>query len=106
MHAVQALPGDFNAFPHRGSSVIVSANIIFPDGELPRDIFVRGERIRDAVRRSAGENAPLDVYVNYALGTESLGSVYGHEGWSLERLRSLKERYDPKGVFNHYMPVN
>ncbi|RYP28694.1 hypothetical protein DL767_007091 [Monosporascus sp. MG133] len=45
------------------------------------------------------------VYVNYAHGDEPLEAMYGYEPWRLERLRSLKQRYDPHGFFNHYNSV-
>ncbi|KAJ2999372.1 hypothetical protein NUW58_g8 [Xylaria curta] len=44
-------------------------------------------------------------YVNYAWGDEPLESVYGYEPWRLEKLRSLKSRYDPSGRFNYYNPI-
>ncbi|KAI1485036.1 FAD binding domain-containing protein [Biscogniauxia mediterranea] len=45
------------------------------------------------------------VYMNYAHGDEPLEAMYGWEPWRLERLRSLKARYDPHGFFNHYNSV-
>ncbi|KAJ8132692.1 hypothetical protein O1611_g929 [Lasiodiplodia mahajangana] len=44
-------------------------------------------------------------YVNYAWGDEPVESVYGYEPWRLERLRSLKARYDPLGRFTYYNPI-
>lgn len=51
------------------------------------------------------EHSGYDIqatYVNYAHGDEPLEAMYGYEPWRLERLRSLKQRYDPHGFFNHY----
>ncbi|KAI0601615.1 FAD binding domain-containing protein [Biscogniauxia sp. FL1348] len=45
------------------------------------------------------------VYMNYAHGDEPLEAMYGWEPWRLQRLRSLKARYDPHGFFNHYNSV-
>lgn len=45
------------------------------------------------------------TYVNYAFGTEPLEQMYGHEPWRLEKLRSLKNKYDPFGRFNYYNPI-
>ncbi|KAI1506779.1 FAD binding domain-containing protein [Biscogniauxia marginata] len=45
------------------------------------------------------------VYMNYAHGDERLEAMYGYEPWRLERLRSLKQRYDPHGFFNFYNSV-
>ncbi|RYP31588.1 hypothetical protein DL767_005697 [Monosporascus sp. MG133] len=46
------------------------------------------------------------VYVNYAHGDEAVETFYGYEPWRLERLRSLKQQYDPRGYFNSYHPLN
>lgn len=31
--------------------------------------------------------------------------MYGYEPWRLEKLRSLKARYDPDGRFSYYNPI-
>ena len=48
----------------------------------------------------------LSVYVNYAFGDETLPKIYGHEPWRLQRLRDRKVKYDPRGAFNFYEPIN
>ena len=50
-----------------------------------------------------GRNAT--VYVNYAFGNETLESVYGYEPWRLEKLRKLKDAYDPAERFGYYMGI-
>ncbi|KAI2639150.1 FAD-binding domain-containing protein [Hypomontagnella submonticulosa] len=45
------------------------------------------------------------TYVNYAAGGEPLESIYGYEPWRLERLRSLKAKYDPENRFRYFMPI-
>lgn len=45
------------------------------------------------------------TYVNYAAGYESLEARYGHELWRLEKLRKLKQRYDPENKFAWYNPI-
>lgn len=52
----------------------------------------------------APELLPL-TYVNYAFGDESLQSIYGYEEWRLERLRGLKQTYDPTNAFRYYNPI-
>lgn len=47
----------------------------------------------------------LVAYVNYADGDETLEEVYGHEPWRMRKLKGLKEKYDPRGVFNFYVPI-
>lgn len=44
-------------------------------------------------------------YVNYAQGNETLQAMYGHESWRLERLGTLKRKYDPKGQFSFFAPI-
>jgi len=64
-----------------------------------------GEGGREMLIRSTGEQG-WQVYVNYAFGDEKNEVVYeGVEPWRLKRLRALKKRYDPKGVFNAYNPI-
>ncbi|KAK5112179.1 hypothetical protein LTR85_011612 [Meristemomyces frigidus] len=43
------------------------------------------------------------VYLNYAIGDESLEQVYGVE--NLPKLQALKRRYDPANKFGFYMPL-
>jgi hypothetical protein len=43
--------------------------------------------------------------VNYATGDETLKGVYGYDEWRLEKLRALKAKWDPDGMFNHYHPI-
>lgn len=50
------------------------------------------------------ELKPL-TYVNYAFGDESVESIYGYDSWRLERLRGLKQKYDPTNVFRYYNPI-
>ena len=42
-------------------------------------------------------------YINFAHGDEDLEVVYGS---SLQRLQTLKKKYDPKNLFNHWFPLS
>jgi hypothetical protein len=44
------------------------------------------------------------LYGNFAVGDESTAQLYG-EGERYERLKALKKKYDPEGVFNHFIPI-
>jgi Berberine and berberine like len=50
----------------------------------------------------------LKQYVNYGNTTSTLvdppEALYGYEPWRLEKLRKLKEQYDPTNVFRWYQP--
>ncbi|KAL8752086.1 MAG: hypothetical protein Q9184_005850, partial [Pyrenodesmia sp. 2 TL-2023] len=63
-------------------------------GEQARALFDAGEPQR-----------PLNAYVNYASGSETLEQMYGYEPWRLERLRGLKQKYDPENRFRFYNPI-
>ncbi|KAH7304071.1 hypothetical protein B0I35DRAFT_363902 [Stachybotrys elegans] len=105
--AVQALPDDYSAFPHRrafNNAIVISANYF-----------------DDAVAEAAGEwalswrnriNHPeitgfdtFHVYQNYANDDEPLSALYGVESWRHERLTALKNAYDPHGMFNGYHAI-
>lgn len=57
-----------------------------------------------ALHSTGGFEKPA-VYMNYAQGTEGLGALYGYEEWRLERLKALKKKYDPEGVFSGYHAI-
>ncbi|KAI3395678.1 hypothetical protein diail_975 [Diaporthe ilicicola] len=47
----------------------------------------------------------LQQYVNYGHGSKDPPeALYGYEPWRLEKLRRLKNEYDPEGWFNGYQP--
>lgn len=63
-----------------------------------------GKLMRAAL--AAGDQETSDtahVYLNYAMGDESLEQVYGAE--PLPKLRALKREYDPTNRFGFYMPL-
>lgn len=45
----------------------------------------------------------LHAYTNFAQGDEGPGAWYGSV--NLNRLRALKSKWDPDGVFNNFNPV-
>ena len=49
----------------------------------------------------------LHQYVNYGNTTKTsdpVEALYGYEPWRLRKLRGLKAKYDPDGVFSWYQP--
>lgn len=75
-----------------------------PDPSLDAFAIEWGDQTRDLW--NAGQPGRLPTaYTNYAFGDESLQEIYGYEPWRLERLRGLKQKYDPKERFNYYNPI-
>lgn len=44
------------------------------------------------------------VYLNYA-SAEELGAIFGYEEWRMEKLKGLKRKWDPEGMFDAYHPI-
>jgi hypothetical protein len=61
-------------------------------------------QVRDMWNAGDANLKPL-TYVNYAFGDESVESMYGYDAWRLERLRGLKQKYDPGNAFRYYNPI-
>lgn len=64
-----------------------------PFGETA-NTFAKG--LRDELAATSGYNG-LSAYVNYAWGDETLEQIYREN--KLERLVSLKQKWDPTNVF-------
>lgn len=59
---------------------------------------------QDAFIESSGYGR-LQQYVNYGHGSKDPPeALYGYDGWRLEKLRALKQEFDPEGWFNGYQP--
>ncbi|KAI5867522.1 hypothetical protein GGS23DRAFT_612662 [Durotheca rogersii] len=103
VRAVDARTSGFpwrDAYNHLGFITIAYP----PDASL--DEFALEWRVQHRDLWNQGQPGRLPTtYVNYAWGDEPIESVYGYEPWRLEKLRSLKAKYDPHGRFNHYNPI-
>ncbi|KAF8247119.1 FAD-binding domain-containing protein [Wilcoxina mikolae CBS 423.85] len=103
--AFKAIPAEESAYPHRDLDIISLFMVNWTDekdDELARSV---GELGRDVLIKSTGKQG-WQVYVNYAFGDERNEVVYeGGEPWRLKRLRKLKRRFDPHGVWGAYMPI-
>lgn len=40
-----------------------------------------------------------------AYGDEGTKSWFGYDSWRQDRLKALKKKYDPKGMFSFYAPI-
>jgi hypothetical protein len=61
-----------------------------------------GAKMRKAVRSGSTAN---HAYVNYAMGDEGLREMYGHSDTRMQKLKSLKKKWDPENKFGFYNPI-
>ncbi|KAI0532994.1 hypothetical protein GGR58DRAFT_522206 [Xylaria digitata] len=99
----QAIDAASTAYPHRDEYLPAYFITPVPAGKeaaatawayASRDLWNQGQPHRRPT-----------TYVNFAAGDESLEMIYGYEPWRLQRLRSLKAKYDPNNRFRWYNPI-
>lgn len=73
--------------------------------ELDERAMRHGEAIRKILVEGAKNQGGWHTYVNYAHGGETLEEIYGKEPWRIEKLKSLKQEYDPRNLFKYYAPL-
>lgn len=108
-YSTQAVRGtnDRNtAFAFRHQDILTAPLITYKPGDtnLDQKAAQIGNELRQILHRASGQSE-MSVYVNYAYGNEEPVSWYGNEGWRQDRLKSLKNKYDPKGKFSFFGPV-
>ncbi len=65
-----------------------------------------GIKIQDAINAGRPSSAgPRHVYVNYAIGTESVPDIYGYDVDRVNKLKALKQQWDPENKFGFYAPL-
>lgn len=106
MQGVQAFSDDASAFAYRSDNLLVAPLLTYaPTGPDADEIAnTLGNKIRDVLYAGSGE-ANLNTYVNYAYGDETAKAWYGADEWRQERLKTLKQEYDPSGKFSFYAPI-
>ncbi|KAI0125392.1 FAD-dependent oxygenase [Xylariales sp. AK1849] len=103
--AVKAVRSEDTAFPHRADNFLITPVVSYTvNSTLDSKATAFGDSFRQALHEADG-NAELHAYVNYAHGDETLQEMYGYDAWRVARLRSLKEKYDPKTQFGFYAPI-
>lgn len=125
MQGVKAVPAGATAFAHRDHNLLVAPLLTYmpassggddedsSGGTLDQRAWELGNQLRQVLLEGSsgddnegeGSTPPLAAYVNYAYGDETPLAWYGHESWRQERLRALKEEYDPVGKFSFYAPI-
>ena len=101
---IKAVPSESSAYPLRGENLIITPLMAWKEPELDKTARRVGEQMRQILYKGTGRKE-MHTYVNYAHANESLENMYGYEPWRLEKLRSLKKKYDPKGRFSLYAPI-
>lgn len=103
---VRAVDKKMTAFAFRDDSLLAAPLMTYaPAGKELEDEAKRiGNQLRTILREGSGREE-LHAYVNYAYGDEDAKGWYGHETWRQDRLRELKQKYDPNYRFSFYAPV-
>lgn len=106
VQGVRAIDADSSAFAFRGDNLLFAPLISYSSTgpELDRQAAELGNELRRILHEGSGREE-LHTYVNYAFGNEEPENWYGAEAWRQERLRGLKEKYDPEGRFSFYAPI-
>ena len=73
----------------------------YTDAALDGEGIEFGKKVRDIFSDNADATAN-PTYANFAHGDEKLEAIYGS---NLPRLRELKKKWDPKGVFGQWFPI-
>lgn len=73
----------------------------YTDEALDKEAEIFSEKVRKMLSFSS-EPTKDPTYINFAHGDENLEAIYGE---NLPRLRLLKEKWDPCGVFNQWFEI-
>lgn len=106
-HQSNGLKPEETAYANRGkNNILVLVSAVYTDASLTDVANAYGRMQRAAYNKSeAGGYEELRIYQNYAYGDEDRRSYYGYEEWRLEKLKSVKRRYDPGNVFHGYHDI-
>ncbi|KUL82182.1 hypothetical protein ZTR_09565 [Talaromyces verruculosus] len=106
-HRAREVPDDTTAVPFRDGTdhhlMITATPKSLEDSVIFEDWL---EKWKAAFRDVSGYGR-LQQYVNYGnttLKSDPVEALYGYEPWRLQKLRDLKQRYDPEGLFSWYQP--
>ncbi|KAM0203939.1 hypothetical protein ACHAQI_010275 [Fusarium lateritium] len=103
---VKSIDAKSTAFAYRDQNILVGPLITYQPGGADLDAKAAkiGKQIRQLLHEGTGRTH-VPTYVNYAFGDEGPKEWYGGESWRQDRLQSLKNAYDPEGMFSFYAPI-
>lgn len=106
-HQINESRSEETAYANRGkNNILALVSATYTDSGLADAANAYGKMQRAAFNKvEAGGYEELRIYQNYAYGDEDPRSYYGYEAWRLEKLKSVKKRYDPNNVFRGYHDV-
>ncbi|KAG8416249.1 hypothetical protein J3458_006845 [Metarhizium acridum] len=106
VQGVQAIDSESSAFAFREAHLLAAPLITYkPDGaDLDKKAGDLGNQLRDILHKASGL-CNVRAYVNYAYGNENPKVWYGSATWRQDRLKALKDKYDPSGKFSFFGPI-
>lgn len=103
---VRDVLSDFNAVaPEERERHLLTSPMLWWKGDNEADrrkAMAYGSEIQKAIR---GAGVVPHMYVNYAMGSETVAETYGRDQSRVKRLRQLKAKWDPKDRFGFYNPL-
>ncbi|KAI8933234.1 hypothetical protein NX059_009867 [Plenodomus lindquistii] len=105
--AMNKFPDDFSAFPHRGKfNNMIELVMLYTDEKEAAAVEAFSVKWRNkwAKKKYSGYDK-LYEYQNYGHGDEPLSALYGYDNWRHVKLTDLKNKYDPKGLFDGYHAI-
>jgi hypothetical protein len=101
---VGEISSNSTAYPDRDGQLLLAPLLNYAKNKsLDAIAWEINSKIRDVLLKGTGKR--LKAYVNYARGDENEQAVYGYERWRLEKLRRLKNEYDPYRRFSFFAPI-
>ncbi|KAJ7762619.1 hypothetical protein B0H16DRAFT_1719067 [Mycena metata] len=102
--AVQAVAPESTAYPERFNIFLTSPLLTYFDARWDEEAVQAGKEMRE-IALGGVEDGQLNAYINYAHGDEGVEDWYGHETWRIDKLKALKEKYDPHNTLAFYAPI-
>jgi hypothetical protein len=106
VQGVHMIPSTSSAFAFRSENILAAPliNYVPTNATLDQKAADLGSKLRNLLFEGSGLK-DIRAYINYAYGTETSQQLYGSEEWRQQRLRGLKQKYDPTNKFSYYAPI-